>query len=262
VRKLYPYLFHDAKHSAFLTAFFGRDLEDTQNPFYSHLIRWRNSSRNKQYFSREVQSRIGAYDGLDDLARHLPGDYFRWDVFSKAQYLESFLFMSNYLLSSQGDRMAMAHSVEIRLPFLDHRLWEFMGQVPPRRKMPGLEEKYLLKRCFRKDLPESILKRNKHPYRAPNRQSLLHPSIAERTSELLSESSVRRAGLFHPERVQKMLQKITRASQLNEVDDMALVGIVTAQMLHRGMVENFTKVPDEDKDRPIIDKRPESAHAG
>jgi len=259
VRKLYPYLFQNAKHPAFLTAFFGRDLEDTQNPFYSHLIRWRNSSRNKQYFSREVQSRIGAYDGLDDLSRHLPGDYSGWDVFSKAQYLESFLFMSNYLLSSQGDRMAMAHSVEIRLPFLDHRLWEFMGQVPPRRKMPGLDEKFLLKRCLKQDLPESILKRNKHPYRAPNRQSLLHPSIAERTSELLSESAVSRAGLFHPGRVQKMLQKITRASQLNEVDDMALVGIVTSQMLHREMVEHFTKVPDEDRAWPIIDKRPESA---
>jgi asparagine synthase (glutamine-hydrolysing) len=258
VRKLYPYLFQNAKHPAFLTEFFGRDLKDTQNPFYSHLIRWRNSSRNKQYFSREVQSRIGAYDGLDDLARHLPGDYFRWDVFSKAQYLESFLFMSNYLLCSQGDRMAMAHSVEIRLPFLDHRLWEFMGQVPPRRKMPGLDEKHLLKRCFKQDLPESILNRDKHPYRAPNRQSLLHPLIAERTSELLSESSVRRAGLFDPERVQKMLKKIIGASQLNEVDDMALVGIVTTQMLHREMVEHFTKVPDDDKDRLIIDRRPES----
>lgn len=259
VRKLYPYLFQDAKHPAFLTAFFGRDLEDMRNPFYSHLIRWRNNSRNRQYFSREVQSQIGAYDALEDLTRHLPGDYFRWDVFSKAQYLESFLFMSNYLLSSQGDRMAMAHSVEIRLPFLDHRLWEFMGQVPPRRKMPGLDEKHLLKRCFRQDLPESILKRNKHPYRAPNRQSLLDPSIAERTSELLSEGSVRRAGLFHPLRVQKLWQKINGTSQLNEVDDMALVGIVTAQMLQREMVENFTKVRDEDRVDPVVDKRQESA---
>jgi asparagine synthase (glutamine-hydrolysing) len=262
VRKLYPYLFQDAKHPAFLTAFFGRDLQDTGNPFYSHLIRWRNSSRNKQYFSPEVRSRIGAYDGLEDLTRHLPDGYSRWDVFSKAQYLESSLFMSNYLLSSQGDRMAMAHSVEIRLPFLDHRLWEFMGQVPPRRKMPGLDEKHLLKRCLRRDLPESILKRNKHPYRAPNRQSLMHPAAVERTKELLSEGSVRRAGMFHPGRVQNLLQKITGATQLNETDDMALVGIVTAQMLHMDMVGNFTRIPDDDRGGILIDRRPESGASG
>ena len=259
VRKLYPYLFQNARHPAFLAAFFGRDLEDTRNPFYSHLIRWRNSSRNRQFFSGEVQSQIAGYDAVEDLRLRLPEDFFKLDVFSRAQYLETLLFMSNYLLSSQGDRMAMAHSVEIRLPFLDHRLWEFMGRVPPRRKMPGLDEKHILKRCFSQDLPRSILGRSKHPYRAPNRQSLLDPAVAERTLELLSEGPIRRAGMFDPLKVRKILQKVSEASELNEVDDMALVGIVSSQLLHRAMVENFTRAPDEDGDRPVVDRRQESA---
>jgi asparagine synthase (glutamine-hydrolysing) len=262
VRRLYPYLFQGAQHPAFLTAFFGRDLEDTRNPFYSHLIRWRNTSRIKQFFSEETRSRIGGYDALDDLKGLLPADYSGWDVFSKAQYLESSLFMSNYLLSSQGDRMAMAHSVELRPPFLDHRLWEFMGRVPPQRKMPGLEGKFILKRCLKRDLPDGILGREKHPYRAPIRQSLLHPAVAESTREWLSEKSVRSSGLFDPGRVGRMLKKISDGSQLNEVDDMALVGIVTTQMLHRDMVENFTRARDDGRDWFAVDRRTESAPCG
>jgi asparagine synthase (glutamine-hydrolysing) len=259
VRRLYPYLFKGAQHTAFLTAFFGRDLEDTGNPFYSHLIRWRNTSRIKQFFSGDVRSQVVGYDALEDLKGRLPPEYFGWDAFSRAQYLESCLFMSNYLLSSQGDRMAMAHSVELRPPFLDHRLWEFMGTVPPHRKMPGLEGKFLLKRCLRGDLPGGILAREKHPYRAPIRQSLLDPAVAERTAELLSEGSVRDAGLFDPGKVGKILKKIAGAARSNETDDMALVGVATSQMLHREFIGNFTKARDDDRDRPVIDRRTECA---
>lgn len=53
--------------------------------------------------------------------------------------------MSNYLLSSQGDRVAMAHSLELRPPILDHRIIEFACRVPPSLRMRGLGEKYILK---------------------------------------------------------------------------------------------------------------------
>ena len=66
----------------------------------------------------------------------------------------------------------MAHSLEIRVPFLDHRLIEFMAKVPPIWKIMGINEKYLLKKFFRGILPETIVGRTKHPYRAPIQQSL------------------------------------------------------------------------------------------
>jgi len=177
------------------------------------------------------------------------------DIFSRAQVLETLLFMSHYLLSSQGDRMAMAHSVEIRLPYLDHRLWEFMGRVPSRRKMPGLNEKALLKRCLRHDLPDVLLQRSKHPYRAPIRQSLLDPAVAERTEETLSEGLVKHAGLFDPAKVRHLLRKVRSATQPNEVDDMALAGIFTAQVLHREMVERSPGIPTDDDPWLFIDRR-------
>ena len=56
-------------------------------------------------------------------------------------YLEMAIFLSNYLLSSQGDRPAMAHSLEIRLPFLDYRVIEFASRLPANWKINGLNEK-------------------------------------------------------------------------------------------------------------------------
>ena len=63
--------------------------------------------------------------------------------------------MSGYLLSSQGDRMAMANSVELRVPYLDHRIIEYMATVPSRFKIRGLNEKYLLKKVFNDLLPSA-----------------------------------------------------------------------------------------------------------
>ena len=86
----------------------------------------------------------------DAVSSLLPGEFDEWDLLSKAQWLESTLFLSGYLLSSQGDRMSMAHSVEGRYPFLDHRLIEFASDLPSNLKIKGLNEKYVLKE---EDLP-------------------------------------------------------------------------------------------------------------
>ena len=68
---------------------------------------------------------------LDDLRAHLPADFRRWHPLSQAQYLETAHLLPGYILSAQGDRMSMAHGVEGRFPFLDHRLVEIRG--PGRR---------------------------------------------------------------------------------------------------------------------------------
>ena len=95
------------------------------------------------------------YSCSDELRQSLPRDFGGWDYLAKAQYLESVLFLSAYLLSSQGDRVAMSHGVEIRPPFLDHRIIEFMGRVPAKWKIRGLNEKFILKSVFQDILPET-----------------------------------------------------------------------------------------------------------
>ncbi len=79
------------------------------------------------------------------------------DYFSAAQYLESKTLLANYLLSSQGDRMAMAHSIEGRFPFLDHRLVEFACTIPVSLRMKVLNEKNILKKAMGVDCQRRYL---------------------------------------------------------------------------------------------------------
>ncbi|MEP6627889.1 MAG: asparagine synthase (glutamine-hydrolyzing), partial [Ginsengibacter sp.] len=120
--RLYPYL-PAIKDGGNLAAkmFFGYKLTDTENPLYSHLLRWHNTSRIKSFFSDDVSAKLDDYDPHKSIYEKLPNDFKKWSDLGKSQYLEATIFMSGYLLSSQGDRMAMGNSVEGRYPFLDYR---------------------------------------------------------------------------------------------------------------------------------------------
>ena len=146
--QLYPYIFNNPAAQKASAAFFVRSIDQLDDPLFSHRIRWDGTSRNKVFFSDELRAGIGVSNVYDQIKVSLPADFSRWPALSQAQYLEISIFMSNYLLSSQGDRVAMAHSVEIRLPFLDHRLIEFLAQVPPTWKVLGMKAKHLLKRSL------------------------------------------------------------------------------------------------------------------
>jgi len=239
--RLYPDIFRDPKLGATLQAFFRVGLENTGDPFYSHRIRWENTKRTKTFFSEDLRNALGSYDAEEELRASLPASFSFWDPLSKAQYLEMAIFLSNYLLSSQGDRVAMAHSVEIRLPFLDYRIIEFMAKVIPRWKIRGLREKYLLKRIFRGMLPGPILDRPKHPYRAPIRQCLL-PRNGAGIPEPLSERALEKAGLFDPRKVGMLIRKMKAVPEASEVDSMALAGILSAQLVHERFVDRFSPV--------------------
>ena len=162
------------------------------------------------------------------------------------------VFLSNYLLSSQGDRMAMAHGVEIRLPYLDHRLVAFMGGVPAKWKIRGLNEKYLLKHALAEQLPPEVAQRPKHPYRAPIANALLGGQSRERALDMLSESSVRNVGLFDAGKVQKLIARLEGAGARNEVAGMALAGILSTQILHRQFVEGKATGTTDDRDVDLV----------
>ncbi|MEA3226532.1 MAG: asparagine synthase (glutamine-hydrolyzing), partial [Planctomycetota bacterium] len=237
--ELYPYIFNNPRLKRTLQSFFARGLNKTDDPIYSHLIRWENTSRLKTFFSADLGKAIGPYCGYEQVRQSLPKAYEKADNLAKAQYLEMSIFLSNYLLSSQGDRVAMAHSLEIRLPYLDPRVIDFMGRVPAKWKIMGLNEKHILKKSFQGILPDEIAGRSKHPYRAPIKQSLLNEKTAEYTREALSEKSLEKAGLFDAGKVARLLRKLERLDSPSEIDNMALVGILSSQLVHSQFIEGF-----------------------
>ena len=243
IGRLYPYIFNNPRIHKTLQTFFARGIDRPDDPLFSHLIRWTNTGKIKAFFSDELKAEIGGYDGFGEVKSLLPPAYNDWDIVVKAQFLEMALFLSNYLLSSQGDRVAMGHSLEIRLPYLDPNVMKFMGRVPSKWKIFGLDEKYILKRSFRGILPDNITARAKHPYRAPISESLLKGASAEQTRELLSENSLKRSGLFDPGRAGKLIRLFEGPGGGSEVNNMALVGILSAQLVHQQFVREFPAEP-------------------
>ena len=242
LRRLYPYQANLSKQSdAYLRSFFSIEKHGGENPFFSHLPRWELTSRLKLFFSNEVLSAIGSYDCLDELASQLPANFDSWPPLCRAQYLETTLLLPGYILSSQGDRVGMAHSVEARHPYLDYRVVELGARMPPNLKMKVLDEKYVLKRAFGTGIPHSVASRPKQPYRTPDGKSFFTHNVPEYINELLSPSKIRAIGIFDPNAVSALVQKFTDDHALGVKDDMALVSILSTQLVMDQFVEHFQR---------------------
>jgi asparagine synthase (glutamine-hydrolysing) len=232
LRRLYPYLAGlQGQPQAYLQAFFGVGLDNPADPFFSHLPRWGMTARIKAFFSGDLRRELNGYDPLEDLRGSLPAEYDSWHPLCRAEYLEAAHLLPGYILSSQGDRVAMAHAVEGRFPFLDHRVVEFAARIPPRMKLKGLKEKHVLRRAVGRHLPPVIADRPKQPYRAPDGQSFFGPGAPAYVEELLSPAALARAGYFDARPVQKLVQKCRAGGPLGVRDNMALVGILSVQLL-------------------------------
>lgn len=236
LNRLYPYLPNvQAQSDAYRQAFFHIREEDRSDPLFSHLPRWDTASKLQLFFSEAVRSELAGYDACEEVRRLLPRDYEQWEPFCQAQFLEKSYLLPGYILSSQGDRMGMAHAVEGRFPFLDYRLVEFASKLPPGMKMQGLNEKHLLKKVAADFVPPSVLSRPKQPYRAPDSKSFFgdagNPLYFDYVQELLSPERIRSDGLFQPEAVERLVKKLRRGTTGGTRDNMALVGILSTQLL-------------------------------
>lgn len=252
LKRLYPDIGGLAQsHQETLAAFFGEGLEDTASPWYSHAVRWRNNLRTWRFLSGEA----AAAPRFEEIAGALPRGFPTWGPLARAQHLEIDLFLSHYLLSSQGDRMGMAHSIEGRFPFLDVRLTEFCNRLDPRLKMRGLREKRLLKAAARPWLPDLIRSRPKRPYRAPIHRSFFHPGAPDYVRELLGERALADSGLFRPGPVGRLVSKIEGGGPVGETDDMAAAGILSTQLLHHQFVRNARRPRPLDAAEPVKVRR-------
>ncbi len=103
---------------------------------------------------------------------------------NQSLYLWSKLALPNYILAVLGDRMEMAHSVEGRVPFLDHHVVELVRGFPVSQKIRGMTEKYVLREAARPVLTATVYGRQKHPFLAP--PAALTPG--ERLYELVQDT--------------------------------------------------------------------------
>ncbi|WP_046117612.1 asparagine synthase (glutamine-hydrolyzing) [Ensifer aridi] len=230
-RKLYPYLPGLKQQSPeYLAAFFGAGDEPLDDPLFSHRPRLKGTAATKLFFSGDLRAELKDYEAADELIGRLPQDFGRWHPLHQAQYLESRFLLPGYILSSQGDRMAMAHGVEGRFPFLDHRLVEFAAKLPPAIKLKGLVEKHILREATKDLLPPTIGRRVKQPYRAPDSHSFSGPGELDYVRDAMSEDAIASRGLFNEKAVAKLYEKCQARPASGFRDNAAFVGILSTQL--------------------------------
>jgi len=243
--KLYPYMGNLQKQTpAYLQAFFHVSPADLSSPFFSHLPRWKLTAKSKLFYSAQTRAALNGYDPCEELLAMLPAEFSKWQPLCQAQYLETSFLLPGYILSSQGDRMAMSHGIEGRFPFLDHRVVDFAATIPPRLKMKGMNEKYILKKAIGDRVPDSIRRRPKQPYRAPDSASVLPTNGSEPpyVSELLSEKHLDQTGIFNSRSVTELVRKSRSGQAIGVKDNMAVIGILSTQLVNEQFITHFGRL--------------------
>ncbi|MGE3146296.1 MAG: asparagine synthase (glutamine-hydrolyzing) [Pseudorhodoplanes sp.] len=231
-RRIYPYLSSLKQQTPeYLAAFFATGADAAGDPLFSHRPRMRATTGAKIFFSADLRATLDGYDAAEELAASLPKAFVRWHPLHQAQYLETRFLLPGYILSSQGDRMAMAHGVETRFPFLDHRLVEFAARIPPELKLRGLREKHILKAAAADLVPKAIRERSKQPYRAPDSASFRGGDA--NLDDALSPAAIQSTGLFNPQATQRLFEKNRRSPLAGFRDNAAYVGILSTQLWMR-----------------------------
>jgi asparagine synthase (glutamine-hydrolysing) len=241
--RLYPYLARSPRQAKGMALEFWRQgIDRAGSPGFSHDPRWRTTSQLKRFYSADIRAALESRPP-EGVLSSLPPEFGRWDSLARAQYLEVVTLLSGYLISSQGDRMLMAHSVEGRFPFLDAEVMDFCNGLPPRYKLAGLNEKYILKRAAAGRVPAKIINRSKQPYRAPDAVSFVEPGAPGYVEEILSESALRDAGIFDARAARGLYEKCRlRAGDaandmvFSNADNMGIVGLLSTQLLHRHFI--------------------------
>jgi asparagine synthase (glutamine-hydrolysing) len=119
-------------------------------------------------------------------------------------YLDQLCYLPNDILY-KCDRMSMAHSLEVRPPFLDHRIVQFAASLPERWKIHGRTLKYLLRELMRDKLPATVLRRPKEGFDIPAHLWMRGP-LRELLSDTLTEQAVRAPGVFRWAGVEELMR--------------------------------------------------------
>jgi asparagine synthase (glutamine-hydrolysing) len=191
----------------------GQPLEERYHGISSY-----ESGRKASLYSRDFAAR--AREGNARCKAFLEGLFTRskdWDPLSRMLYFDTKTWLVDDLLI-KADRMSMANSIELRVPFLDHRLVEYAASVPSRNKIRGRDTKFVLKKSLEGQLPERILRRRKMGFQTPL-EIMFRGELFDYASDLLLSRQATDRGYFDPEAIRRLLvdHRAGRAANHREI---------------------------------------------
>ena len=160
---------------------------------------------------------------------------------NQSLYYEVKTRLNNWILL-KSDRLSMAHSVEARVPFLDHKLVELCARIPPQLKLKGMDEKYLLKKLMQHHLPEIPGGYKKRGFYTPIREWFFQTDTNH--GDYLNEDRLEASGIFDPVGVRALLEEIQAVKQVNSINDYyaimrkewLLMLVLSTQILHHQFI--------------------------
>ena len=199
-----------------------RMYDRTQRELYSPMLRDALHGRDGDQAHRALWSRTDS----------------SWDSLSRMLYVDMKSWLPNDLLI-KADRMTMAKSIELRVPFLDHRLIEFASRVPSRLKIFGSEKKYLLKRSMRSILPDEIIYRTKLGFPTPLSDLLREAGGSYVKDILLGDRAMNRRYFRGPEVERLVAEHQQRVCDRHEI----LWRLIVLEEWHRCFVDQVGFAP-------------------
>lgn len=157
---------------------------------------------------------------------------------NQSLYLWTKLSLANYILKTLGDGTEMANSVEGRLPFLDHHLFELARRLPMPLKIKNGVEKFIIREAARPVLTETVYRREKHPFTAPP----LIDKGAEFVQDILRGQAFAKLPFFDHARVVSLLDQLPAMNQLDrQAVDPVLMTILTAVIIEQELLTTETR---------------------
>ncbi len=152
-------------------------------------------------------------------------------------YVDSWMWLVDDLLA-RGDKTSMAHALEARVPFLDHKLVEFAARLPPHLKVNRLQRKYILKKVASTLLPDTIVYRPKQGFPLPMTE-WFRTELRPWVHDLLAPATVQRRGLFNPAYVARLLDEHDR-----ELADHSLQiwGLLSFELWQQQFLDQFVPI--------------------
>ena len=158
----------------------------------------------------------------------------RWHPLHRGVWIAARVLLAGHLLQAKGDRVAMHSSVEVRYPFLDEDVFDFLSKLHPRWRLRGFRDKHLLRLLAERWVPKSVAQRHKVIFRAPLDSFHMDPEPPF-VAQLLSEESLRKTGYFDLAEVSRWrndFRKMRPGSLPRLSVEMGLMAVVATQLWH------------------------------
>ena len=183
-------------------------------------------------------------DQLDSSVRNFREHVKGLHPLNQSLYIETKTRLPGWILW-KSDRLSMAHSVEARVPFMDHPLVELCARIPPGLKLNGMDEKYILRKLMMPHMPEHPSQFKKRAFYTPIREWFFTSERQHTLMPYLSTEALQKTGFFRPELVAQYMEEVNAYGQPENLSqyyyvlkrEWVLFLVLSIQMLHQLFVE-------------------------